>query len=122
MNEQPLVEFTSGDSVALARVKTDTIVEDDSIHDFQKELKTYVDIHPGTALYLDLSRVRFFSSAVLTGLLQIQQALTQSNGCLRLYGVHGNVQTILKLTGMDKTLNVERSRVRLRTRKAVPAA
>ena len=111
MNTPAIVEFKSGDAVSLGKVKNDSIVEDRSIDQFQRELHEYVNAHPGTALHLDLSQVHFFSSTVLSDLLEIQQELRQTNGSLRLHGVHGNVRAIMKLTGMGKMFTVNRAHV-----------
>ena len=110
MDTQTIVEFTSGNTDSVAKVKTDSIVEDRFINEFQKELREYVGTHPGTILHLDLSHVQRFSCAVLADLLQIQQELAQTRGSLRLQGIHGNIRDIMKLTGMGKMFTVEHRR------------
>jgi anti-anti-sigma factor len=102
MNTQALVEFKTGDAGTLARVKTESIADDPDIFAFNRELQAYVGSHPGASLHLDLSHVEFFSSSVLADLLAVQETLLESNGALHLHGIHGNVRTILKLTGLGK--------------------
>lgn len=107
MNTQSIVEFELGTGDVLAKVTTDNIANNIAIYEFQKELREYVAVHPGTVLHLDLSQVRLFSCTVLSDLLQIQRELRQTNGSLRLQGIHGNVRSIMKLTGLGKKFTVE---------------
>lgn len=107
MNTQSLVEFDAGTTDVHARVTTDNISDNNAILEFQRELRRYVVEHPGTVLHLDLSNVRLFSCAVLSDLLQIQQELKQTKGSLRLQGIHGNVRSIMKLTGLGRMFTVE---------------
>ena len=107
MNTQSLVEFDSGPTDVRARVTTKSIADNNEIYAFQRELHRYVVAHPGTVLHLDMSNVRHFSCAVLSDLLQIQQELKQTKGSLRLQGIHGNVRSIMKLTGLGKMFTVE---------------
>ncbi len=107
MNTQELVLIEPQEADFLATVQTDSIVTDGTIHDFQQELLEYVSAHPGTVLHLDLSNVRRFSCAVLSDLLHIQQELHNTNGALRLSGIHGNVRRSIRLTGMEKAFTLE---------------
>ncbi|MCF6285837.1 MAG: STAS domain-containing protein [Candidatus Hydrogenedentes bacterium] len=108
MNTEAIVEFKSGRVGSLAKVVVESIVEDELIDEFQRELHEFVNVHPGTILHLDLSHVRLFSCAVFPELLQIQEELRESCGALCLEGVHGNVDDIMALTGMDKVFTVDR--------------
>ncbi len=108
MNTHSLVEFDAGTTDVRARVTTGNIADNNTILEFQRELRRYVVENTATVLYLRLSNVRLFSCAALPDLLQIQQELKQARGSLRLQGIHGNVRSIIKLTGMDKMFTVER--------------
>ena len=107
MNSHAMVEFESGDSGSLATVKEENLATNEAIYELGRTLREYVALRPGITLRLDFSRVRFFSSAVLSDLLQIQDALGSTKGSLRLRGVHGSVGEIIKLTGMDRVFMID---------------
>lgn len=107
MNSNPIVAFESQETGFLATVQTDSIVSNSTIHEFKRELREYINAHPGTVLHLDLSNVRRFSCAVLSDLLHTQQELDEKNGALRLSGIHGNVRTIMRITGMTDMFTLE---------------
>ena len=107
MNTQPIVTFESQEFDSVATVAAESIVANDTIHEFREKLLDYAGAHPGAVLHLDLSNVQWFSCTALSDLLQLQQELHRTNGALRLCGVHGNVRKIMKLTGLGKAFTLE---------------
>tara|TARA_R110001592_G_scaffold181274_6_gene423991 strand:+ start:838 stop:1176 length:339 start_codon:yes stop_codon:yes gene_type:complete len=107
MKTQGLVMIEPQKTGFLATIQTDRIVTDGTIHEIHQELQEYVNAHPGTVLHLDMSNVQRFSCAALPGLLDLQQALRETNGALRLSGLRGNVRKCIRLTGMENVFTLE---------------
>jgi len=101
MEQEHLVEFNEGPGVSVAKVVTDSLSDDGHIGAFRRELQTFIDAHPNTALHLDLRNVEFFSSTVLLHLLELQSQLRREDGSLVIHGIHGNIKQIMKITGMQ---------------------
>ena len=64
----------------------------------------------GIRLVLDCSQVRFLSSTALGGLMRIARKVRSSGGELRLCSVTPAVLDVLKLTRMDKVIEICTSR------------
>ncbi|MEI7698783.1 MAG: STAS domain-containing protein [Planctomycetia bacterium] len=60
----------------------------------------------GTRLVLDFSQVRFLSSTALGGLMRVSQKVRASGGKMRFCQVAPAVMDILKLTRMDKVIEI----------------
>jgi anti-sigma B factor antagonist len=57
-------------------------------------------IPAGAHVLLDLSRASYLSSAGLRVLLAVSRYITERQGRLALVGVHGEIKTVLEITGL----------------------
>lgn len=58
----------------------------------------------GGSITIDLSRMTFIDSTGLRSILRAVEALP--SGCVILHGVHGGIQRILEITGVDLAPNL----------------
>src|SRR5215207_3437353 len=58
----------------------------------------------GGPITIDLSRMTFIDSTGVRSILKAVKAL--SSGCIILHGVHGGIQRILEITGVDLAPNL----------------
>ena len=73
-----------------------------SSSDFAQALNDLED--SATSLVLDMSGLEYISSA---GIRQIVAAHKKMNGALTLRHVSAEIQDVLRMTGLDKRLNIE---------------
>jgi anti-anti-sigma factor len=64
-------------------------------------------IRPGTHIVLDLTRVRFFSSAVFSKLINLKRRAGAVGGRFSLRNVHREVQEVMQITHLDHVFDIE---------------
>jgi anti-anti-sigma factor len=64
-------------------------------------------IRPGTHIVLDLTRVRFFSSAVFSKLINLKRRAGAVGGRFSIRNVHPDVLEAMRLTHLDHVFDVE---------------
>jgi anti-anti-sigma factor len=69
---------------------------------FGETLVTYVEQAPSTHLLLNLSKVEYLSSAIITEIIRAHRVLQGGNGTMRLCGANEYIASVFKVTGLDK--------------------
>jgi anti-anti-sigma factor len=66
-----------------------------------------VVIRPGTHIVLDLTRVRFFSSAVFSKLINLKRRVGSVGGRFSIRNIHHNVLEALRIAHLDHVFTLE---------------
>ena len=106
MNEAPLVSFETVDNIAVGRVCAASVLDAVNVTQFGNEVLEYVKSKSGINLMLDFANVDYLSSAVLTELLRVNQAIQNAGGNLRLCGLKGEVRKVFEITNLDKVFTI----------------
>lgn len=73
-----------------------------SVTHFGNTVLEYIKDKPGLRLLLDFKKVDYLSSAALTELLRINEALRKSNGSVRLCSLTKDIRKVFEITNLEK--------------------
>jgi anti-sigma B factor antagonist len=99
-----LVSFRHDGPVRVGTVHASAVVDIDSMRDFGETVVRYVHSRPGLWLLLNFEHVQFLSSAAITELIRINEAIQKAGGHLQICGLSKDIQKLFKLTNMHKLL------------------
>lgn len=106
MNNKPLVTFETVDNIAVGRVGAASVLDAMNVTEFGNEVLAFVKKAGRVNLLLDFTHVDYLSSAVLTELLRVNQAVQDQHGNLRLCGLKGEVRKVFEITNLDKVFTI----------------
>jgi anti-anti-sigma factor len=106
MSETRLVTFEEVDNITIGRVGAASVLDAVNVTQFGNEVLELVKSRSGLNLMLDFENVDYLSSAVLTELLRINQAVESQNGNLRLCGLKPDVRKVFEITNLDKVFTI----------------
>ena len=106
MNDTPLVTFETVDNITVGRVGAASVLDAVNVTQFGNEVLEFVKGRPGVNVMLDFANVDYLSSAVLTELLRVNEAVQQQRGNLRLCGLKGDVRKVFEITNLDKVFTI----------------
>ncbi len=72
--------------------------------DLQSELLAFVEQEKPQQLVVNFDRIRYSSTALINGVLKIQERMVEAGGKVRLYGMCDSVRDAFKMLGLDGTL------------------
>ena len=102
MSKTPLVDFEQHGAICVATIRATKVLDAVNVNEFGREILDYVEKHPETHLLINFCHVHYLSSAVLTELLRIKDALEGSKGSLRLCAVNKDIHRVFEITNLDK--------------------
>ena len=102
MTKTPLVDFEQQGEICVATIRAVKVLDAVNVSEFGREILDYVEKHPETHLLINFCHVHYLSSAVLTELLRIKDALEGSKGSLRLCAVNKDIHRVFEITNLDK--------------------
>jgi anti-anti-sigma factor len=119
MNDErePLVIFNQQGRIHVGTVCASRVLKSINIAEFGNEVLDYVRSNPGLNLLLNFESVDYLSSAVLTELLRINQAMEQVRGRLRLCAVSPTIQEIFQITRLDSVFSIHGESIALDIRR-----
>lgn len=103
---EPLVIFNQQDRIHIGTVCASSVLKSINIAEFGNEILEYVKAHPALNLLLNFESVDYLSSAVLTELLRINQAVEQTRGRLRLCAISPTIKEIFEITRLDSVFSI----------------
>ncbi|MFO7973104.1 MAG: STAS domain-containing protein [Candidatus Hydrogenedentota bacterium] len=106
MNDAPLVTFETVDNITVGHIGAASVLDAVNVTQFGNEVLEFVKKHPGINLMLNFANVDYLSSAVLTELLRINQAVQDARGNLRLCGLKNEVRKVFEITNLDKIFTI----------------
>jgi anti-sigma B factor antagonist len=99
------IKITSEDSVAVVAFKAASISDVEGIATASKQIKEFVDENHPNRLIFDFRGVKFFSSLVLSVLLEVRSKLAAYNGEVAISAINPQLHKIFKITNLDKIFN-----------------
>ncbi len=109
--EQPLLIFEEKGHVKVGTVYASSMLSAINVAEFGKQVLQYIQKHPGLNLLLNFEHVDYLSSAVLTELLRINNAVQTTKGRLRLCAVAPTIQEVFHITNLDKVFTIHGDKV-----------
>ncbi len=102
MNNEPFLDFESRDAITVGVIRASSVLDAVNVNKFGEMVLAYVKAHPGLKLLLSFEHVDYLSSAVLSELLRINEAIKGGNGSLRLCGLNKDILRVFEITNLDK--------------------
>ena len=101
-----LISFESKGHVTLGTIVGTQVLDGMHTDDFGREACGYVKGKRGLQLLLDFRNITYLSSAALTELLRIREALRQEGGKLRLCCLSCEIQRVFRITNLEKLFHI----------------
>jgi anti-anti-sigma factor len=102
VQQQPLVSFQQQGEITEGIILSPSVLDSLNVSQFGNEVIAYVQGHPRVNLLLNFERVNYLSSAVLTELLRINEAVQEGDGHLRLCALNKDIHKVFEITNLDK--------------------
>ena len=102
MTKGPLVTFEDHGVITVAVIKATRVLDALNVTEFGQELLGYVNEHSNTHLLINFEHVHYLSSAVLTELLRVKEAVESGNGSLKLCALNKDIRRVFEITNLDK--------------------
>ncbi|MFP4172360.1 MAG: STAS domain-containing protein [Candidatus Hydrogenedentota bacterium] len=102
MSKTPLVDFEKHGAISVATIRATRVLDAVNVNEFGREILDYIEKHPETHMLINFCHVHYLSSAVLTELLRIKDALEGAKGSLRLCSVNKDIRRVFEITNLDK--------------------
>ncbi len=97
-----LVQFQPSNLVMVGTISGTTVLDGLNVADFGNYVLEYVKDKPGLHLLLNFEHITYMSSAGLTELLRINEALRASSGSIRLCNLSCDIRKVFKITNLDQ--------------------
>ncbi len=105
-NDSSILKFKKSGNLVVGTVHATNMLDSITVSDFGDEVIKVVQRFPGIHLMLNFENVDFLSSAALTELIRIHEAVQQAHGFVRLCGVSKDIQKVLRITKLDELFNL----------------
>ncbi|MBI5095619.1 MAG: STAS domain-containing protein [Candidatus Hydrogenedentes bacterium] len=102
MSTQPPINFVQEGSITVGTIATTSVLDALNVSAFGQCALEYVRDKPGLNLLLNFEHVTYLSSAVLSELIRINDAVTKGGGAVRLCALEENLQEVFKITNLDQ--------------------
>jgi len=96
------------DNGAIVRIVDHKLHEHESSQ-LIEEFKAYLTNSGKRLIVMDYTEVEFVSSAGLGAMITISRAVTELEGKMVLTGINENIMQVMKLTKLDRLLNIEKT-------------
>lgn len=101
-NAQPRMTFDVHGPIVVGTLDEANMLDAMNVTDFGNSVLEYVKDKPGLNLLLNFENVDYMSSAALTELLRINEALRKNNGHVRLCGLTKDIRKVFQITNLEK--------------------
>lgn len=97
-----LLSFETMGPITVGTIDSVSILDAMNVTDFGNAVLDYTKGRPALNLLLDFSNVGYMSSAALTELLRVNEALRNAGGSVRLCGLSANIRKVFQITNLEK--------------------
>jgi len=101
-NKQDLLAFEQKGRIWVGTIRANSVLSAANVSEFGAEVLAFIAKNPGLNLILNFEHVDYLSSAVLTELLRINKAMTETRGSLRLCAISPVILEVFKITNLDR--------------------
>lgn len=102
MAQEQAVSFKESGPISVGIIQTPSVLDALNVTQFGNEVLSHIHGRPGINLLLDFERVNYLSSAVLTELLRINEAVQEAGGRLRLCALNQDIRKVFEITNLDR--------------------
>ncbi|MEK7795291.1 MAG: STAS domain-containing protein [Candidatus Hydrogenedentota bacterium] len=101
-NRAPQLTFDSHRRVTVGTISESNMLDAMNVTEFGNEVLEFIKDKPGLQLLLNFEHVDYMSSAALTELLRINEALRTTAGSVRLCGLSKDIRKVFQITNLEK--------------------
>lgn len=105
-NNESLLQYEMSGDITIGTIHKVSMLDGSTVTEFGIEVVGYVEEHKGTHMLLNFKQVKYLSSAALTELIRINDALKQGNGSLKVCNVSSDIYKVFKITNFDKLFDI----------------
>ena len=105
--EYAFVEYEEHGPITVGRVLATSVLDAANVSQFGTQVLRYVQERSGMNLLLDFTGVGYLSSAVLTELIRIQHAHSNTKGSLRLCALNKDIRKVFAITNLDQVFVID---------------
>lgn len=107
MNTPPVrVDFETLGRVTVGTVQETNTLDGMNVADFGNEVIEYIKDKDGLHLLLNFEYVTYMSSAALTELLRMNEALRETHGSVRLCNLSCDIRKVFQITNLDQLFGI----------------
>lgn len=96
------VQYATHENVTVATITGSKLLDATNSKLFGDQVLEYLSTHENIQLLIDFEHVSYMSSAGLTELLRINEALQAWNATVRLWGLNCDIHNVFCITHLDK--------------------
>jgi anti-sigma B factor antagonist len=96
------IDFSEQPPITIGNVVQTDVLDGSNVLEFGTQALDYISEHSTKQFLISFENVRYMSSAALTELLRINQAIRENKGTVRLCGMNQDIQNIFKITNLEK--------------------
>lgn len=100
--EEPIIQFEARGTITEGIIMSSSVLDSLNVSQFGNVVLAHIQSHPKINLLLNFERVNYLSSAVLTELLRINEAVQEVQGHLRLCALNPDIRKVFEITNLDK--------------------
>lgn len=106
MPQEPVVTFAESGPISVGAIQSPSVLDALNVTQFGNEVLAYIRQRPGLNLLLNFEQVNYLSSAVLTELLRINEAVQEAGGRLRLCALNRDIRKVFEITNLDRIFTI----------------
>lgn len=107
MSEESLkLEFSKQDGITVGTITHTQMLDGTNVASFGAQALAYVEEHPDLKLMINFENINYMSSAGLTELLKINDALKTDGRPVHLWGLNKDIDNVFRITNLDKMFTI----------------
>lgn len=103
-----LIAFREDAPITIGSMHNSSMLDGRIVEAFGKQALAFVQSRKGLNLLLDFAGVEYLSSAALTELIKINDAVVAGGGSMRLCGLTPQIQKVFEITRFDKSFDIQK--------------
>ena len=107
-NNASLVHFANSGDITVGTIENASMLDGSTVAGFGTQVITYVKRQTEIHLLLNFAHVQYLSSAALTELIKINDAVKATGGTMRICNVSDDIDKVFVITNFDKLFEIHR--------------
>jgi anti-anti-sigma factor len=95
------LEFESHGLATVANITNATMLDTTNVISFGRQAIDYINDHSCANMLINFEQIQYMSSAGLTELLRINEALKPQHGAVHLFGINSDIFNVFRITNLD---------------------
>ncbi|MFP6581788.1 MAG: STAS domain-containing protein [Candidatus Hydrogenedentota bacterium] len=100
------LEFNTHDGITVGTITHTQMLDGTNVASFGAQALAYVEEHPNPKLIINFENINYMSSAGLTELLRINEALKPDGEPVHLWGLNNDIYNVFRITNLDKMFTI----------------